>query len=153
MSVNYEARCETLKHIKRVNELLIKFAQEILTRAIEHDSSKLEEPEASLFESVTNELKAYKYNSVEYKEGLKKLGPALEHHYANNDHHPEFGKDGIKSMSLFSLVEMFLDWKSASERQNGGNINKSLEVNQERYNYSDELKSIFKNTVLLTNQW
>ncbi len=63
MDINYEARCETYKHIKMVNGFLIRFAQELLDRARNHDSSKLEEPEASLFEKITPKLATTKYNS------------------------------------------------------------------------------------------
>jgi len=147
MENNFKAKCETFKHIKRVNELLIRFSQELLNRAIEHDLSKLEPPEAELFESITEKLSTVKFDSPEYHDGLKQLGPALEHHYANNSHHPQHYKGGIKDMNLFDICEMLLDWKASAERQNGGNINMSLEKNQERFGYSDELKAILKNTL------
>lgn len=148
-SVNYQARCETLKHIKEVNRLLLLFSKELMDRACEHDTSKLEEPEASIFEGQTCHLLDTKYNSPEYKDQLEKLGKALAHHYANNRHHPQHQKEGIRGMNLVDLVEMFLDWMAAAKRQMDGNILVSLEENQNKYGYSDDLKQIMKNTANL----
>lgn len=53
----------------------------------------------------------------------------------------------ISRMSLLDIVEMLADWKSASMRHATGDIFKSIEVNQKRYGYTDELKQIFINTV------
>ena len=49
-------------------------------------------------------------------------------------------------MNLLDIVEMLCDWKAATMRHNDGNLSKSIEINQERYGYSDELKSIFIKT-------
>jgi hypothetical protein len=78
---------------------------------------------------------------------LQKIKPALVHHYQHNRHHSEHFKNGIKDMTLIDLCEMLCDWKAASLRHNDGNIRKSIEVNQQRFNYSDELKAIFNNTI------
>ena len=50
-------------------------------------------------------------------------------------------------IGLIDLIEMICDWKAASERHADGNVYKSIEINQERFGYSDELKNIFNNTV------
>jgi hypothetical protein len=49
-------------------------------------------------------------------------------------------------MTLLDLIEMLVDWKAASERHNTGNINKSIEVNGERFQMSPQLIKIFENT-------
>ncbi|WP_260858005.1 DUF5662 family protein [Bacillus sp. FJAT-22090] len=72
---------------------------------------------------------------------------ALKHHYENNSHHPEYHQDGIRGMDLLDVVEMFCDWKAATMRHADGDINKSIEINKERFGYSDELAQIFKNSV------
>jgi hypothetical protein len=41
---------------------------------------------------------------------------------------------------------MFCDWKAATLRHKDGDIIKSIEQNQKRFGYSDELKAIFLNT-------
>jgi len=137
---------ETLKHIRRVQEILSTFATELLVRGNQHDASKLEDPELSLFSEHTSKLQKLQYGSPEYEESRNALGPALEHHYARNRHHPEHHKNGVDDMTLQDLVEMFCDWKAASERQNDGNILKSIETNRRRFKMSEQLIRIFENT-------
>ena len=43
-------------------------------------------------------------------------------------------------------MEMFVDWKAASERYNTGNILKPIEINGKRLNMSSQLIRIFENT-------
>jgi len=50
-------------------------------------------------------------------------------------------------MNLIDLCEMISDWKGATLRHNDGDILKSIELNQKRFSYSDELKQILINTV------
>jgi hypothetical protein len=144
---DYDSTKDTLLHIKRVNELLLSFSMELMKRAQKHDNSKLKSPEKELFDIYTPKLKDCTYGSDEYKQFLNELQPALENHYAKNSHHPEFYENSVDGMSLFDLVEMLVDWKAASERHNDGSILKSIEINQKRFNITDQLTSIFKNTI------
>ena len=50
-------------------------------------------------------------------------------------------------MNIVDICEMIADWKAASLRHADGDIMKSIEINQKRFGYSDELKSILINTV------
>jgi len=75
------------------------------------------------------------------------MGVGLQHHYENNSHHPEHFVNGITGMSLLDLLEMLCDWKAASLRHTDGDILRSIELNQARYHYSNELKSFLINTV------
>jgi hypothetical protein len=70
-----------------------------------------------------------------------------DHHYAYNDHHPIEARGGIVGMSLLSLLEMMADWAAAVKRSPDGDVRKSIEMNQKRFGYSDDLKQIFLNTV------
>jgi len=139
---------ETLKHIRRVQQLLQDVAASLLERARVHDASKLREPEASVFDEYTSKLKGMTYGSDEYRECLAGMKPALDHHYAANSHHPEHWAGGIRDMSLLDLIEMFVDWKAATERHHDGDLEKSIELNQKRFGYSDELKAILLRTRL-----
>lgn len=143
----YDSTKDTLLHIKRVNELLLLFAKELMDRAICHDNSKLYDPEKPLFDKMTPLLKGLTYGSEEYKKSLAELKPALDHHYSHNSHHPEYYKDGINDCNLFDLVEMLCDWKAASERHADGNIFKSIQINKIRFEMADQLAKIFENTV------
>ena len=107
----------TMRHIERVRNLLNKMVRHLLRRGELHDQSKLEPPESPLFAQYTDQLRLLTFGSQEYSDCKKKLGPALDHHYARNPHHPEFHKNGVADMNLIDLVEMICDWKAASERQ------------------------------------
>lgn len=141
-----------MRHIERVRNLLNLAAIQLLKRGEAHDQSKLRFPEVALFTEMTSILATTTYGSPEYEEAKRKLAPALEHHYANNRHHPEHWKNGITDMNLLDLLEMFLDWKAASERHNDGNIRKSIEHNGKRFNMSPDLIKIFENTVDILDQ-
>jgi hypothetical protein len=79
---------------------------------------------------------------------LRDMKPALDHHYANNRHHPEhFGEEGIDGMNLFDVLEMFIDWTASTRRHADGDIAKSIEINKKRFGMSDQLAQIFRNTV------
>jgi len=135
---------DTLKHQKRVHELLIRFAQELLSRALKHDESKLSSPEKECFEKITGQRPSY--GTDEYIEMKKTLGEGLIHHYKNNDHHPEHFKEGIEGMNLFQLVEMLLDWVAASER-GGTDLEEAIKIGVERFKISPQLAEILQNTV------
>jgi hypothetical protein len=118
----------------------------LITRAIFHDKAKLHSPEKDFFDEYTPKLAGSTYGSEEYKRYLIGLKPALDHHYAMNRHHPEHSEKGIAGMHLNDILEMFCDWYAATKRHNDGDMMKSIEINQRRFGYSDDLKAIFENT-------
>ena len=151
---------QTREHIARVQHYMRRFAVALLERAEVHDQSKLEEPEATAF-ALANEggfLKGVTYGSPEYKTRIKEyLGPALQHHYENNSHHPEYHENKTSGMDLLDLVEMFIDWKSAGERHADGCIFKSIEINaeDERFGLESQVVDILTNTAesLKAEEW
>lgn len=144
----YDSTRDTQEHIGKVQRYMITASMEILKRAEIHDKSKLESPEKEIFDEFTPKLKNCTYGSDEYTEFLKSMRVALDHHYANNSHHPEFfGELGINGMDLFDVLEMLMDWKAASERHRDGDISQSLEVNTKRFDISPQLRQIMENTV------
>ena len=146
--MKYDSTADTLLHIKRVNQLITEAASELIRRANVHDNSKLESPEKELFDEYTPKLKDCTYGSDEYKEFLNGLKVALDHHYKNNSHHPEHYKNGVNGFDLFDLIEMFFDWKAATERHNDGSIMKSIEINKGRFKLSEQLCDIMRNTAV-----
>ena len=147
----YDSAVDTQAHIEQVERLIQIFTKELHNRAIYHDCSKLQPPEKEIFDEYSPKLKNVTYGSDEYKQYLSEMQVALTHHYANNAHHPEFHNEGIAGMTLLDLVEMLCDWKAATMRHADGNILNSIEINQGRFGYSDELKSIFINTIQIFN--
>lgn len=173
---------ETWKHIDNVRDNINMAISALKVRAMNHDQSKLRDPERSGFEKVTSTLKGLTYGSNEYTTQLKKMKPFLDHHYAKNRHHPEhhdFAKCplcltisegkvgvmcekcgtldvatehyGIHGMNLIDMIEMLMDWAAATKRHDDGDILKSIEINQKRFGYTNELKQIFINTVKVLN--
>lgn len=143
----YDSKNDTLEHIKNVRILLDTVLDKIAQRAARHDRTKLLNPEKSMYDEYTPKLRELTYGSDEYKEVLAKMGDALKHHYKYNRHHPEHFEDGINGMSLLDLIEMLADWKAAGMRHTNGSISQSMEVNRKRFEMSDQLFEIFKNTI------
>lgn len=135
------------KHMQRVSALLGEAACVLIRRAAQHDLSKLEtvelEPLQRMQDIIDKEGQA-PYGSEEYKRRTKMLCPMLANHYANNSHHPEHYPKGVDDMDLFDVIEMFFDWKAASERgeESSMNIGKACK----RFKVSPQLEAVFRNT-------
>lgn len=136
----------TLKHSRRVDELLLELMWEIGLRVTKHDESKLHHPEKAIFDEYSPKLRDTTYGSDEYKAFLVEMGKALKHHYEHNRHHPEHFENGVAGMTLVDLVEMLADWKAATERHADGDLGKSLEIQTERFGLTNQLSSILRNT-------
>jgi hypothetical protein len=131
---------EAKEHIATVEAWMGRAIQSLANRAIMHDQSKFQEPERSGFQAMTADarLKELTYGSDEYRAVLREHKPTIQHHYERNDHHPEHYGAGTMAMSLLALIEMLCDWKASTD----GDLRRSIEVNQQRFGYSDELRSI-----------
>ena len=142
-----ESKYKTMRHIETVRNFIDCVIRELLSRQEQHDQSKLQQPEVDVFEIYTAKLRDCIYASDEYKKYMEEMKPAIDHHHTCNRHHPEYFVDSIRGMDLVDLIEMLCDWKSATMRHNTGDIYKSLELNQKRFGYSDDIKRLLKNTV------
>ena len=140
---------ETQSHIQNVCDFMVRIVRQLLGRAVRHDQSKLMPPELPVFVEYTPKLQTSTYGSKEYKEFLKGMKPALDHHYAENRHHPEHFENGVDGMNLVDLMEMLCDWKAATMRHEDGDILRSIELNKKRFKLSPQLVSILKNTAEL----
>lgn len=143
----YDSTEATNEHKVRVASLINKCMAVLEKKKTHHDLDKINnEVEKKLFDKYTPKLKDSTYGSTEYNQFLKELKPALDIHYSENRHHPEHFANGIDDMNLLDLIEMICDWKASSERHGNGDIFKSIEINQKRFWYSDQLKNILENT-------
>ena len=147
--MTYDSTADTLLHSRRVGELLVSVLDALAHRAVNHDLSKTKSPELEMFNEFTPKLKHSTYGSDEYKGFLAEMQEGLKVHYANNRHHPEHYREGISGMTLIDLIEMLADWKAATERHEDGDIQRSLEINQERFEIDDQLQAILTITILL----
>ena len=146
--MKYDSRGATIEHINKVHYLVRDLTDKANLQSNQHDQSKLEPFEKEIFDKHTPELSKLTYGSKEYRDMLDKIKPALDHHYANNRHHPEYHKEkGIEGMTLMDIIEMICDWKAATERHDDGDIRKSLTINTKRFNISPSLVKILENTI------
>lgn len=141
----YDSTEDTRSHINRVAHYLATIQEALFQRALCHDDSKFREPEKGMYDRLIPEIQKHPYGSPEYNQVRAQMGEALQHHYAHNSHHPEHYEDGISGMSLLDVVEMFCDWKAASERGKEGSLAKSIVLNWDRLETA-ELAQIFENT-------
>jgi hypothetical protein len=144
--MSYDSTMDTVEHIRIVQSRMAEVLIQLHTRQLFHDKSKLYSPEKEAFDRVVPKLQELEYGSEEHKAAVSELGEALKHHYGVNPHHPEHHIGGISDMSLIDVIEMFCDWKAASERNAYNGFGRSLEINTERFGVSDQLASIFENT-------
>jgi len=114
-----------------------KFCCKILWRALKHDLSKFTSVESRTFAHEIRRLKHLKYGSMKYNDMLRRIKPALEHHYKVNSHHSEYHNNGFRDMSGLDRIELVIDWIAATKRTKAGNIYNSLEINKKRFGYSE----------------
>jgi len=171
----FESKFKAMRHVETVRNFISTVIKELLNRQELHDQTKLQSPEAEIFAEHTPKLRDSAYASEEYNECLKEMNVALEHHYKNSRHHPEhFGhmrcaacmdtytidpdahcvdcsrngipKHSILSMNLIDMIEMLCDWKAATLRHDTGDLYQSIELNQKRFGYGNEIKKLLINT-------
>lgn len=172
---NYDSIQDTINHINKVRTNIHKIIEYLDERSLNHDYSKLNSPEKEYFDEYTPKLSEVDYGSEKYYGFLKELKVALDHHYSNNRHHPEyfikyicnscfteyknkpeqcdncsgseFDEDfDVSQMNLIDIIEMFCDWLAATERHLNGDIFKSIETNKKRFKMDHQLSNILENT-------
>lgn len=148
---DFDSRPDTYDHMQKVARLLHRCATNLLSRAEVHDESKLIDPELAAYDEMVVKLRAAEYGSDEYRAILRAQKPAIQHHYAHNPHHPEHWPNGIADMSLLDVLEMLVDWEAAAQRKDG-HARPTMDHNQERFGFSDELKNILLNTLPLLEE-
>jgi hypothetical protein len=126
----------------------VEYNWNLIKRAFKHDLSKFSWIEAKGFSQVILKLKGVTYGTEEYKKYMDKIQTSIKHHYSVNSHHPEYHKNGFLDMTELDKLELIIDWLSAVRRHADGNIFRSLEINQQRFNYNDDEKAKLKNIVL-----
>lgn len=138
----------TMMHKTIVKNSIKRIIKELTIRAGQHDNSKLCDPEKSVYDEYSDQLHQVKYGSKEYEAIRQKMESAIEHHFEVNRHHPEHFPGGIKEMNLVDIIEMLCDWKARADHDSETDIIAGIEINQQKFGFSDDLKQIFINTVL-----
>lgn len=138
---------DLVDHKRRVAGYMQVVANELFERAAIHDNSKFSEEEFEAYEEAFPGLQKYPYGSEEFKAELAKIQPAIEHHYATNDHHPEHFPDGVIGMNLIQIIEMVCDWVAASERSQTS-VYQGMELNRKRFGIDRQLIGVIAHTIV-----
>lgn len=150
MSKPFDSRENTIAHITLVRDVLDVIIEGLQARADNHDSSKLESPEKEFYDKAVPLLQQHEFGTEAHSQALDGIREGLEHHYANNSHHPEHYSNGMKGFDLVDLVELFADWQAAGVRdgKDQEGLVASLDIMKGKYDISDTLYSILKNTIV-----
>jgi hypothetical protein len=138
---------DLIQHKRWVAEYMQIVANELFRRAAVHDNSKFSPEEFEAYEEAFPGLQKYAYGTEEFKAELRKIEPAIQHHYRVNDHHPEFHTDGIIGMNLIQVIEMVCDWMAAAKRSQTG-VLKGMEINRKRFGIEPQLINIIAQTIV-----
>lgn len=130
---------------------LSKFCVLVIYRGLVHDLSKFTFKEARYFIPHFHGLKKSVFGTRTYDDLLKAVNLAVDHHYKNNRHHPEFHPGGINNMNLIDVVELFCDWRASTFKHSTGNIFRSVRINNSRFNITGPLYYILSNTAKVFN--
>lgn len=128
-----------------VLKYLTKVSVTLLYRGIIHDMSKYYSDEAAGFASArrTDHLP---YGHPECQAAGQEIKETIMLHKSRNRHHPEYHERRLNGMTLIDIVEMYCDWKAATQKNANPDLNHSINVNKDRYGISDQLKEIMCNT-------
>lgn len=138
------------KHKAAVMRRMHVIISELEKRAINHDNSKLKEPELSGWRAMDNEPR-YPYGSEEYAAKLKKYQWLLEQHWKKNRHHPEYWKLNPfeRNKDLIDVIETVVDWLSyKNEILSIDQALKLIKQQTKRYKFSRELTELIENTII-----
>lgn len=141
-------RIHNLDHKGWVSWYCLKFAGQLLWRAVMHDWSKSSRLEARGFGCLLPLLKESTYGKDNYQKLMDELQPVLDHHYKHNRHHPEHFKVGLSGMTLLDFTEMWCDWQASVRKHEDGNIFKSVEHNCGRFKMDEQVLLILRNTAV-----
>lgn len=138
-----------LQHKMRVKKWATKFSSILLARAESHDDSKLREPEITGWHMMDREPR-YKYGSSQYNDKLQRYHWLMELHWSQNRHHPEYWDlhTDEKDKDLIDVLEMMIDWLSYKDVISVVEAIELVDTQTQRYNISEELSDLIKNTVL-----
>ena len=133
-------------HINRVRKWIGKFSTILFIRGINHDKSKLCEPELSLWKKMDEEPR-YPYGTSKYKEKLNRYKEVFQQHYKHNKHHPEHWSGYYCDMDLMDVIEMLCDWLGYKDDITLKEAETLVNQQCERYGFNDTFRHLLYNTL------
>lgn len=146
MITKEEYRNRVLAHKLSVKLGIQRIIDDLFNRGEHHDDDKLEGETLTSFYEISGKFKSAKFGSPEYERTLLDLKPTLDKHYSINDHHPQHYENGIDGMNFLSMIEMIVDWKSASSAYGDTEFEESMKINKHRFDIDEQLFSVMMNT-------
>lgn len=133
-------------HINRVQKWIGKFSTILFIRGVNHDKSKLCEPELSLWKEMDEEPR-YPYGTLKYKEKLNRYKEVFQQHYKHNKHHPEHWSGYYCDMDLMDVIEMLCDWLGYKDDITLKEAEILVNQQCERYGFNDTFRHLLYNTL------
>ena len=134
------------RHRSFVVDGLEQVSDELRRRGRVHDRSKYQFDEFEGFSEINKVAREHPYGSKEYRESLSsQKGPdgCITKHFARNSHHPEYFIDnpglycGIEEMGWLDIIEMVIDWNSASKTYSKSTLRESVKVQKKRFAFTE----------------
>ena len=125
------------RHRETVSAVLNILADQIKYRGIYHDRSKLQQDEFESQVRINKAGRKFKYGSSELQRAIEKEEIGLNLHYSRNSHHPEY-HDNVQDMGFLDIIEMVIDWHSASLTYGNTPLSESYPSMRKRYDFSDQ---------------
>lgn len=107
----------------------------LLRRAAKHDNSKLEDEELEALSRISCDKDSLE-NAGEKMTDYKKK--AIELHWKNNRHHPEFFSD-VSNMDEIDIIEMVCDWHARSCQYNTDLIEFCETRQENRFHFPEDM--------------
>ena len=136
MSNEMKALLTITRHRETVATQLERMADELRQRARDHDRSKLQLDEFEGYERISEAGRKYAYGSSEMIDAVRAEN-CVELHCARNSHHPDYHASA-KEMPFMDIIEMVIDWYSASVTYGQTPLSESLPDLRNRYGFSSE---------------
>ena len=135
-------------HKQSVKVGIQRIIDELADRAEKHDDDKFE---TEVFDSFYNALDKFintKFGERNWELAMDEIGDSLFKHYSASPHHAQHYENGINGTNLLDLIEMMVDWKSASNSYGDSSFEESLRVQKKRFGIDDQLYGILTNTAI-----
>lgn len=129
-----------VSHVRFLRAGLLKVRQELETRSVVHDLSKLSMDEFDGFSEINATAREHPHGSAKYKASMvaaKKPGGCIDRHFSRNSHHPEF-HEFADIMGWLDIVEMVCDWNAAAQSYGTNTLREALPRFREQHGFSRE---------------
>jgi hypothetical protein len=125
------------RHLTFLKQGLMRIRHDLEQRGLMHDESKFSTNEFPGFTRINATAREHPYGSKEYKDSLSAERATIDHHTSHNSHHPEFF-DKPSDMGWLDIIEMVCDWSAANRAYGNTSWTKSLEINKNRFNFTEQ---------------